>query len=172
MASSLIIDFEGVALENVSNLSPLNVDGFTFSTTDAESAVFGAGSGVLFPPQETTFLAFAESNTITLTSGGIFDLVSLIAGPTSLAAGSTVDFTVSSTFANSTTSFQTFEELGEATLLSLNLTGLTSVAFTTTDDAAIDELVIGAIPTPGPAILLGSALLGAFGLRRLARRAS
>lgn len=173
-AGAVTIAFEGVAaeasLEPVSPAAPYTESGFTITPSDTSSAIFDSASPEDFPGDATDWLGFAESNVLTLTfSGGtgVFDLTSVLIGPSSVGGG-LVDVSIDGVLDGGGTLDASFLGLTTATTANLSWTGLTSVTFATTDDAGLDDLL--AVPQPGALALvtLGVAAL-AFGGRHRPR---
>jgi hypothetical protein len=160
-ASAQTVMFEGVPQSNVSPTSPYSESGFTFTSTNAQSAVFPAG-GTFFPGDATGFLGFAGGNTITLTAdnGGPFSIQSLLVGQTTLSTASSADVTVTGFFFGGGSASTTFSGLTAATPETVNYNNVTSVSFSATTDSGIDNVVLTvSAAEPGDLCLLAMAAL-------------
>lgn len=172
---AVTLTFEGFALPdearqvvNVNPDEPYVEGGFTLTPTDGESAVFDASSATKMPGNDTDWFGFAEGNRpgLTLTSGGTtFHLEALLLGPNTIGGG-TVTIMVTGTQVGGTSLSQTFADLTTATQVTLGWTGLTQVVFTATDDAALDDIRVTAVPEPGTWALLGIGTLVLFSRAR------
>lgn len=188
------IDFEGYAPEggatNVNPDSPYIEDGFTLVGTNSNSAVFDSDirptenmpSTPTMPGNETDWFGFAmdfamdNALVLSATSGGVFDLLALDAGAISFDGSSTTTtLTISGMRAGASGPTSTTGPLTTLTRVELNWTGLTSVAFSTSDDVGLDNIELSVAPVPLPAglPLLAAGLGGLFALqrRKQARRA-
>ena len=173
-ASAAILEFENVApngsLVNVNPAAPYTEDDFTITPTTNQSAVFDANAAFVMVGRNSSWLGADESNSLMLTGGptGAFDLISLIVGPSTIAASQSINFTIMTTDVNSMVSMLTFNNLVSATLLNLNLTNLVSVKFSASDDFALDNISLESAVVPAPAALplFLSALIGGRLLRR------
>jgi hypothetical protein len=157
---------------NISDTTPYTESGYTLTPVNADSAIFSATSGPVFYGRASDWFGFEESNPITLTGPAPFDLDSLWAGPSSIGAG-TVTFTVVGNLFGGGTVSATFTDLTTATLLQLDFTNLSSVTFSATDDAGIDDITVNSgIPEPTTMLLLATGLLAISVLRhrRTSRR--
>lgn len=168
-AAATVIAFEGFvapeSLENVNPSSPYTEAGFTFTPSNSDAAVFSATAGSVFYGRASDWLGFAEGNTITLTGPAPFDLESMWAGPSSIGGG-TISFTVVGQLFGGGTVSATFTDLTTATLLELGFSNLSSVTFSATDDAGIDDVTVNSsIPEPGSLLLMATGLL-AIGVLR------
>jgi hypothetical protein len=63
----------------------------------------------------------------------------------------------------------TFAGIATATLETINWANLTSVTFTATNDAALDDIALNQVPEPASLLLVGTGLVAAR--RRFAQRA-
>jgi hypothetical protein len=146
-AAAQTITFENVApaggVHNVGPSTPYTESGFTFTPSTALSAIFDSAGSVQMPGDTTDFFGFAPGNIVTLTraGGGVFGLASLLAGPSSLAGGST-SLTMTAYPAGGVPVVLTPPDLATATLISPNWTNLTHVTFQGSVDSALDDLVL------------------------------
>lgn len=171
-ASAVTIDFEVAVSENVTPTSPYSEDGFTFTPSNTESAVFTA-SEAFMTGNSTGAFGFAGGNTITLTDDGgdAFDLYSLLIGPGDYAVTPT-NVTVFGFYEGGGFVTSTFSNLATATPATLGWTDLSSVIFSATTDSALDDLllneepVVGEVPLPASGALLALGLAGVAALRR------
>jgi hypothetical protein len=141
--------------------------GFLFSPITFDSAVFDAAAPVDMPGNSnSSFFGWAEGNVIALTSesGAPFSLFDVLLGPSSLAGGP-ASITLVGIFVGGGTMNVTFSNLTTATLAPVNWTNLLNVEFSTTDDAAMDN-VNTVVPAPGAAAL-GLLALPLLGRRRV-----
>lgn len=180
LATPIEIGFEGFApaggLVNVAPDTAYSEDGFTITPTNGQSAIFDAAAAADFPGRsDSSFFGFAESNTLTLSfmGGGAFSLVSLIAGPSTIATSASIDLTVTATLSDSSMVVLTFTDLMTATLIELNIANVVSAMFSTTDDAALDNILVNfaeiPVPAAAPIFLMGIAALGFLRRRRASR---
>ena len=174
-ASPEVIDFEfdpvGAPGINVNPGAPYIEDGFILTPANEFSAVFDTTAPAQFPGIMSDFFGFAGDNTITLArlDGGLFDLIDLVAGPSTISATGAGNLTIVARGAGGlSTSVAAFGNLTTATLLSLNFTNLVSVTFTATTDFALDDIRFGSavVPLPGALPLFLTAFAGAGFLRR------
>jgi hypothetical protein len=174
-AEATTIAFENFApagsLVNVSPGVPYTESGYTFTPTGSQSAVFDSAAAVDMPGDATDFFGFEENNFITLTfGGGGFDLTSLLIGPTTLSGGTT-SMTIVGNLAGGGSLVRTFSNLTTATLAQLNWINLSNVLFRVTDDSALDNLEVTAVPEPASLLLLGSGVATLVARRRRQPRA-
>jgi hypothetical protein len=173
-ASVTVIDFESEPPMMITNVNPINPwieSGFMLNSSNASSAVFGAGSLVSMPGDSTSFLGWASGNTITLsaTNSSPFDLISLDLGITTLSLSSSTDITLVGTpFGGGTPLTITFTGLTTTTHENVNWSNLSSVTFNGTTDSGMDNINVSPVPEPGTWMLLacGAALLLPISLRR------
>lgn len=173
-AAPTTIDFEGVAdapiVRNVNPLDPLETNGFIFTVTNGNAAVFDTTADPSFPGNESDFFGFAESNEVKLAriDGGAFNLTSLIAGPSTLAMTQTLDLTITGKLSGGGLVTQTFADLFTATLITVKFSNIIAATFRTTDDIGLDNIVVeeAVVPLPGALPLFLTAVAGGGFLRR------
>jgi hypothetical protein len=168
-SQAAVITFEGYAPAgsalNVSPGTPYSEAGYTLTPANANSAVYDvANSNFLVGGTSSTF-AFAGGNAITLTGPASFDLDSLELGPLNFAAGP-IDITITGTVLGGGTLSTTFTGLTTASLQVIGFDNLTSVVFTSTDAAGIDNISLTDTPEPGGMLLLSAGLAGVAFLGR------
>jgi hypothetical protein len=160
-----VMTFEGFAppggVMNVSPTSPYTEAGFTLTPSNSSSAVFDATATTDMPGNSnSSFFGWQEGNIITLTrnGGGPFSLQSVLLGPSTLAGGP-ASITLAAFFTSAPTQNMTFPNLTTATLAVVGWTDLTRVEFRTTDDAAMDNVVVPA-PAGLGVLVAGGMLVG------------
>lgn len=181
-AHAVLIDFEGFAPPGgLVNINPGSafVDGqFTITVTDGQSAVFDSAAGSQMIGNSTDWFGFAESNTpsLVLTSPlGVFELSSVLVGPSTIASVADISVTITGTTADGGNLVSNQTGLTTATQVNLDWTNLVRVEFTTSDDAGLDDIVVSQFIPPIPTlstwalVLLASVLLlvAAQRIRRL-----
>jgi PEP-CTERM motif-containing protein len=172
-AQATTIGFEGFApgggLVNINPGAPYSESGFTFTPTNNQSAVFDSAAATDFPGDTTDFFGFQENNIITMTGPSAFNLDSLLLGQNTLGGGPT-SITLVGHLAGGGSLNATFANLTTATLETLNWSGLSSVEFRVTDDSAIDDIHVAAVPEPASLLLLGTGLGFAARLRKRVKK--
>ncbi|MEM1381296.1 MAG: PEP-CTERM sorting domain-containing protein [Pseudomonadota bacterium] len=176
IANAVILDFEDFAaaggLVNVNPLAPYFEDGFTVDVANGESAVFDSTAATdMLGNSASDFFGFSENNEVTIVrdGGGRFDLVSVLAGPTTLADDTDVTFTVVGVFDFVTSSFGASSfTVNTATLLPVVFSNIEALIIFASDDAAIDnvDLSPNEVPVPAALPLFGAAAAGFAALRR------
>ncbi|MEM9480576.1 MAG: hypothetical protein AAGA58_13055 [Verrucomicrobiota bacterium] len=162
----VLVDFEAVTSGVV--VLPYFEDGFELSV-DTFAAVFAPGGGFPMTGNPTAYVAFEEIAVITLAleAGGSFDLNQVMLGPNDFAAASSVEITLTGSLAGGGTVMQTFSGLTTATVVNpVGFDDVTSVTFTTSDDAGIDNIVLDVIPEPALSSLLLISLFAVAFRRR------
>ena len=170
LASAALITFETAPQGSLININPgfpYSEAGFTLTPANANSAVFGTQAASIFPGDPTGWFGFAGDNLITLSGPAHFDVASFLAGRSSISVSQTIDLTVVGNIFGGGTLTATFSGLGAATLESLNWTNLSSLTFSSTSDAGLDNIsVTAATPEPATVCLLGAGLAIIFVRRR------
>jgi hypothetical protein len=167
-ASAQVITFEGAAPPG-GQINPLvyTESGFNISGLNTAWAIFDAASPYDMPGNSnSSFLGWGESNVMTLVRADAapFLLESVLIGRSTIASGPATTVNITGNFVAGGPITMTYPGLATATLAQLNWTGLTSVQFSSSDDAAMDNLVV---PAPGATIVLGGmCALGALARRR------
>jgi hypothetical protein len=175
-ASVTVIDFESEPPLFITNVNPGNPwieSGFMFNPSNGDSAVFGAGIGVM-PGDGTALFGWASDNTITLsaTNGSPFDLISLDLGILSFAMSASTDITLVGTpFGGGAPLTITFTGITTTTHEDVNWSNLSTVTFNATDASGMDNLNVTLVPEPGTWMLLvcGTAFFLPISLRRAHR---
>lgn len=167
LCNATVLSFEDFTapgtLTNINPAAPYEESGFTITPTDGESAVFDSAFSTTMIGNDTDWFGFGESNTpsLTLTSSSLpFNLVSLLAGPNTLASGPEIDLVIIGTPVEGDPVTVSFPSLSTATLLSPNWTNLTRVDFTSSDDAGIDDIDVTVVPEPSTFLLITFGFLG------------
>lgn len=155
-AAIFVSEFEGVAdagnpfVSIVSGPSAPYTDpnGFVFQGTGS-GAIFDSTAALAFNGNTSDFVGFGDNSSVIIThTGGQFDLISLVAGPSSDAGTSPVLFQISSTLFGGGAGPGANFSLTVATPLSPNFTGLGSVTITAADDSAFDTVTFNTVPEP------------------------
>ena len=175
-ASATTITFEGFApvgsLVNINPGFPYVEGGFTLTPTNPLSAVFDSAAVADMPGNLTDFFGFQESNIPRLrpTGGGVFDLTSLLLGPsTNAGPNAVINVTITGHRAVGPDITSTLLGLTTATTATLNWTNLTSVDFTATNDAGLDDIVVTSVPEPASLTVLALGLAAIAATRRVFR---
>jgi PEP-CTERM motif-containing protein len=175
-ADATTITFEGFApvgsLVNINPSFPYTEGGFTLTPTNPLSAVFDSAAAADMPGNLTDFFGFQESNIPRLrpTGGGVFDLTSLLLGPnTNGGPNSVINVTITGHRAVGPDLTSTLLGLTTATTATLNWTNLTSVDFTATNDAGLDDIVVTSVPEPASLTVLALGLAVIAATRRVFR---
>lgn len=140
-----VIDFESGS-GNVSPSNPYTEFGYTFTPLNSDSDI---QSGVMFG-DSTNALAFQGAdgdaprflNTITMTGPAPFDVTTVMIGRFVLAPSiyPTTDMTITGGFTNGSSQSITFSGITDAETFSLDWNNLTSLVFSPSVDAAIDNI--------------------------------
>jgi hypothetical protein len=167
-ANAALIQFENFAppggLVNVNPGAPYTEAGFTFTPTNALSAVFDPGAASQLPGDATSWFGFAGGNVITITGTSPFNLISLDSGPSTIGTG-VIDTTIIGDVFGGGTDTVTFTNVSNYGSATLNWTNLVDVRISTTSDAGIDNVLLSTTtPVPEPEtyamLLAGLGLLG------------
>lgn len=169
-----LITFEGYAppggLLNVSPVAPYFEKGFALEPSNDQSAVFDITAEVDMPGNsDSSFFGWGEGNFVNLSTEdrSTFSLADLLLGPSTISDGP-VTVTLSLFFDDGSDDTLVYENLSTATLVSPNATNLIAVVFTSSDDAAMDNLNM---TVPGPAAAgLGLTAMGFGAARRRGHR--
>jgi hypothetical protein len=148
-----IIQFEGYAPAGSFTFlsgSPYTEKGYTFTTSNAQGAIFDSGDAVKLVGDSTSYMSLGSLETLTMTGPVPFELVSLDLGPLSVGNPS-VNVTVTGHISGGGTVSQTFTGLTTLTTETVDYTGLSSVTLTTNNnDAGVDNIVNTVSPVPEP----------------------
>ena len=173
-SQATVLDFEDVApVGSGININPgftYSEDGFTLTPVNSDSAVLDSGFVFTMPGNTTDSFAFSYFNIITLTGPAPFALTSVVIGRYSNAT-SAPSLTIAATLFGGGSINATFQNLTTATLATLNWVNLLNVQFRSTDDVAIDNIVLNETDVPEPAslALFGLGLAGVAYSRRQKR---
>ncbi len=167
--ASGLITFEGYAppgdLINVSPSAAYFEKGFRLDPSNDQSAVFDITAEVDMPGNsDSSFFGWGEGNFVNLSTENrsTFSLVDLLLGPSTISDGP-VTVTLSLFFGDGSDDTLVYENLATATLVSPNATNLVAVVFTSSDDAAMDNLNL---TVPGPAAAGVGFMAMGFGVAR------
>lgn len=158
-----VITFEVAPAGDVVNpTSTYSEAGYTFTASNDQWAILDGAAFYTFPGNTTDWLGFGETNSITITAAGLFNLHSLILGPSTISSTNPISFTITANLFGGGTVVQTYNNLTTATFQFTNLTDLTSVVLTASDDAGIDDVALSQAPEPASMAMLGAGLIGVF----------
>jgi len=173
LASAVVLGFENFAaagsLVNVSPTTPYTESGFIITPTDTQSAVFDSAATSHMIGDPTDWFGFAETNhpSLMLTaSTQTFNLQQLLIGPSTIASVPNISMTITGNVFGGGSLNATFAGLTTATTETLNWSNLTSVVFTATDDAGLDNINVTPVPEPASIVLLTMAGVGSLVLAR------
>lgn len=171
LASAVVLGFENFAqagsVANVSPQTPYTESGFIITPTNAESAVFDSAATSHMIGNATDWFGFQETNlpSLRLTASTLtFNLQQLLVGPSTIATVPNISMTITGNVFGGGSLNATFTGLTTATTETLNWLNLSSVVFTATDDAGLDNISVTPVPEPASLSLMAAALIGAIAL--------